>query len=135
LGHAWGAFQSCGPLRHEFAVVEDRDAVADAFHHVHHVRAVENRLAGRGERADQLLHRQRIGARIEPEHARLTLEARQKAAQDLDRRRFPRAVRPDVAEDRPGLDREVDSVEHGARAIPLAHAAQLDRRLRHRRGG
>jgi len=59
----------------------------------------------------------------------------QQRGQDPHGRRLARAVRPEQAEDRPGLDPEVDPAQGFHVPVGLAQAARLDRRFTHRGAG
>ena len=68
--------------------------------------------------------------RVAAEEASVSLGRPDQSEQHAQRRRLPRAVRPEVAEDVAALDRQVDVVDRDDLAVALDETARFDRLLR-----
>jgi hypothetical protein len=77
--------------------------------------------------ADPLAMLAAAAPRVDAEHTDVALVARAVALEDLDRRRLPRAVRPEQTEDLPRVHVEVDPPDRLDAVVGLDEAADHDR--------
>ena len=68
-----------------------------------------------------------VAPRVEAEHAHRTSVERAVALEHLDRGGLARAVGAEQREDLTGLDREAQSVDHGAAVVALGQLEDVDR--------